>query len=826
MTTPTTVTSVTTSSGNGVEHVGDTVTFTISFDSAITVSGGTPTLTLNDGGIAAYDAAATAALGDPTKLVFTYTVATSDQSVTGLSFVRGDQNGAVIFDTSTGQGPDFTNLFAANFPDIQVATSPTAVTSVVTSPANGVEHAGDIVTFTIAFNRAVTISGGTPALTLNDGGIATYDAAATAALGDATKAVFTYTVKAADQPATGLSFVRGDQNGAVIVDALGQGPDFTNIFTARFPNIQVSQPDIGGPEIAVAVTENSQKNSQIAALANGDFVVTWDDGTQAKAQVFAPDGSKISNEILADTPENPSSHQQILALPNGGFVMTWLAGYQGLPSGSLGDGSGYAVMAQMFAADGTKTGSNILVNTATAGDQAAAKMTALSNGGFVVTWQDQSHGVGGTGGDTSDSAIKAQVFDANGTRIGSEILVNTATSNSQIYPAITALSNGGYVVTWGDYSAGVGGATGNSDYEAVKAQVFAADGTRIGAEILVNTATAGQQNVPLVTGLANGGFVVTWESYVGSPTAPYHFSYSMQMFAADGAKIGSEIALPGYPGVTALSNGAFVVTTTGDGFAGGTNAEVSAQLFAADGTKIGAEVVVNTVTNGLQSDAKVSALSDGGFVVTWQDASQGGTAIKAQIFAGDGTKIGGEMQVNVDTPYNQYDQQVTALPDGRFAVTWTDYGPGNPPGSPIGTPATDDVKARVFDPSPNVTVIAAASNLEIATATAARLAFAPGGARLQLDHSTAFIGQINGFGDADTIDLRDVAFGSGTTLGYKANSSNSGGTLTVSDGAHVSMLALLGQYTAASFVLGSDGHGGTAIASATAQANTLVSPHA
>lgn len=186
------------------------------------------------------------------------------------------------------------------------------------------------------------------------------------------------------------------------------------------------------------------------------------------------------------------------------------------------------------------------------------------------------------------------------------------------------------------------------------------------------------------------------------------------------------------------------------------------------------------------------------------------------------------MQVNVDTPYNQYDQQVTALPDGRFAVTWTDYGPGNPPGSPIGTPATDDVKARVFDPSPNVTVIAAAGNLEIATATTARLAFAPGGARLQLDHSTAFIGQINGFGDADTIDLRDVAFGSGTTLGYKANSSNSGGTLTVSDGAHVSMLALLGQYTAASFVLGSDGHGGTAIASAsaTAQANTLVSPHA
>jgi hypothetical protein len=42
------------------------------------------------------------------------------------------------------------------------------------------------------------------------------------------------------------------------------------------------------------------------------------------------------------------------------------------------------------------------------------------------------------------------VFAADGTKIGDEILVNTAIGGYQIDPQITGLSNGGVVVTWGD----------------------------------------------------------------------------------------------------------------------------------------------------------------------------------------------------------------------------------------------------------------------------------------------------------------------------------------------------------------------------------------
>jgi len=59
------------------------------------------------------------------------------------------------------------------------------------------------------------------------------------------------------------------------------------------------------------------------------------------------------------------------------------------------------------------------------------------------------------GGATGDVAVKAQVFAASGAPVGSEILVNTTTSDDHYPNKITALSNGGFVVTWTDASQGL-----------------------------------------------------------------------------------------------------------------------------------------------------------------------------------------------------------------------------------------------------------------------------------------------------------------------------------------------------------------------------------
>src|SRR5262245_59975638 len=81
----------------GTQTAGEPVTITLTMSAGVTVSGGVPTLVLNDLGTATYDAAKTAVLADPTKLVFDYTVATGE-NVTALAIKQVKLNGATIHD--------------------------------------------------------------------------------------------------------------------------------------------------------------------------------------------------------------------------------------------------------------------------------------------------------------------------------------------------------------------------------------------------------------------------------------------------------------------------------------------------------------------------------------------------------------------------------------------------------------------------------------------------------------------------------------------------------------------------------------------------------
>ena len=102
-----------------------------------------------------------------------------------------------------------------------------------------------------------------------------------------------------------------------------------------------------------------------------------------------------------------------------------------------------------------------------------------------------------------------------------------------------------------------------------------------------------------------------------------------------------------------------------------------------------------------------------------------------------------------------------------------------------------------------------------------------GGGTLQLDASISFGGLVAGFGLPDNLDLRDIAYVSGTTtLSFTEASNNTSGTLTVSDGTHTANIALLGQYVVGQFNIASDGHGGTMVTdpplTGTAQAQSFL----
>jgi hypothetical protein len=146
----------------------------------------------------------------------------------------------------------------------------------------------------------------------------------------------------------------------------------------------------------------------------------------------------IGDEIRVNaTIDSDQKAPSVTGLANGGWVVTWQSANQ--------DGSGYGIYQQLFDKDGTPTfPSDLRINVTTAGDQTDPCVTALPDEGWLVTWTSFGQDVGWNGG------IYQQRFDKNGVaQSASDILVNTtSTSYDQSQPSVTALDEGGWIVTW------------------------------------------------------------------------------------------------------------------------------------------------------------------------------------------------------------------------------------------------------------------------------------------------------------------------------------------------------------------------------------------
>jgi len=112
--------------------------------------------------------------------------------------------------------------------------------------------------------------------------------------------------------------------------------------------------------------------------------------------------------------------------------------------------------------------------------------------------------------------------------------------------------------------------------------------------------------------------------------------------------------------------------------------------------------------------------------------------------------------------------------------------------------------------SGDLTIEAGRATVSGTMAAGETVSFTGGAGALELDNLTGFQAAISGFSTTDQrIDLGGFAFGGGETLSW--TQSGTSGTLTVQDGGQSASLTLIGTYTARSFHLLNDAHGGTAI---------------
>jgi Ca2+-binding RTX toxin-like protein len=319
-----------------------------------------------------------------------------------------------------------------------------------------------------------------------------------------------------------------------------------------------------------------------------------------------------------------------------------------------------------------RIGNQYRVNSTTTGNQLDSSVTNLANGDYVVTWTS-------TGQDGSGGGIYAQRYSALGVAIGGETLVNPINPFSQGEPSITALTTGGYVVTW--TSEGQDSTTTTSSNGqpypngGIYQQVFGANGGLIGGETLVNSAVIDNQSQSTVTSLPGGGFVVVWTTSLQSSNGEIVAGIAFQRFAANGTTLGSEVPItlvgpesPYFtmPTITTLSNGDFVVVWAAGAHNGG-NTDIFSQRFNASGVAYPSGVTqVNTSFVNFDTNPFVTELAGGGYVVHWtRDVGNGlQPGYQMQFFGNNGVAQGGQQfQLTYGTP-----QTIVGLTDGGYVI--------------------------------------------------------------------------------------------------------------------------------------------------------------
>ncbi len=366
------------------------------------------------------------------------------------------------------------------------------------------------------------------------------------------------------------------------------------------------------------ITFLSQYAPAVARDADGDFVVTWTDGTiESGPGIFGlrfnSAGDILGSQFHVNT-HTPSiqDYSSVAMESNGDFVVVWNSFSQTFLST-------YAIFGQRFTSAGATVGVEFQVNSSTF-YAFQPRIASDADGDFVVAWQSLFF--------DPNTAVVARRFNSSGSALGAEFMLNTFTTQKQGNPGVAADADGDFVVVWESFGSQDGQAYG------IFGRRFNSLGTPQGAEFQANSYTLESQRAPAVAADADGDFVVTWMSLHQDGVFPYG------------------------------------------------NLGVFARRFTSSGVGQAIEFMVNVRTLSYQRAPEIAGDDSGDFVVTWTSSDGTPTAEMGVFARRVGSAaIGTEFQVNTYTVNGQGEVNGTGLhaidfdADGDFVIAWTTQEP-------------------------------------------------------------------------------------------------------------------------------------------------------
>lgn len=230
--------------------------------------------------------------------------------------------------------------------------------------------------------------------------------------------------------------------------------------------------------------------------------------------------------------------------------------------------------------------------------------------------------------------VKAARYDADGTAVGAPILV--ADVNDAYDPKVAALADGSWVVTW------------QHGVNSVRFQKYLPDDRPRGSAV-----DLGAGIEPTVAATPDGGFVVLWGS------SALYGQWRFQHLRLDGSTVVGPVLLPDLAGsadIAVKPDGSFLVASHIAG------PSVVVDHYAPDGSDLG---LGGWGTGGYEP--AVAVTTSGEIVVAYRGSFS--NSIYVRRLAPDGSALSDEL---VSGPGENRDPDLAVAPDGSFAVTWSD----------------------------------------------------------------------------------------------------------------------------------------------------------
>lgn len=263
--------------------------------------------------------------------------------------------------------------------------------------------------------------------------------------------------------------------------------------------------------------------------------------------------------------------------------------------------------------------------------------------------------------------------------VGGQFVVNSYLEYFQRVTDVETLLDGRFVVVWQSGEHPLDG-----DGLSVVGRLFDQEGGAETPEFIVHDLSTGEQSWAKVASLADGGFVVVWESEVSVGDDRSSRSVQARLFDSEAVPMGSQFQVNTYtylnqrqPDVEVGSADEFLVVWESDEAPDDDDSSIRGRFFSSSGTPNGDEFRVNTETTYGQSGPAV-ARAGGEFVVAWTSefSSAGDTeasSVQAKAIGVGTSAAPAQFQVNAYTTGDQTHVAIAPYKD-RFVIAWTSSG--------------------------------------------------------------------------------------------------------------------------------------------------------